>query len=213
MGKSEIIGAFGEDDASRLSGVSVGQLRSWDRDGFLLPSYGYRKERVAYGRVYSFKDLVALRVLNELRNDHKVSLQHLKKVAERLAHLGDDKWTSTKLYVLGKKVVWSDPRTRKREEIVSGQRVFDIPLKIAVSDTKQAIQEMNVRQDAELGKVETQRFVQNNRRVFSGTRILVSTVENYLRAGLSSERILADYPDLRQEDIESVRKSIDGAAA
>lgn len=213
MHDGEVIGAFGEEDAARLSGVSVGQLRSWDRKGFLVPSYAAENRRQAYSRIYSFRDLVSLRVLNALRNEHKVPLQHLRQVAEKLAHLGDSKWTSTTLHVLGKRVVFDDPETAERREIVSDQRVFDIPLRVAISDTKKAIRDLNKRPESARGHVISQRFTQNNRPVFEGTRIPVSAVRNYLDAGYSTEAILREYPDLTAEDVNLVRDKDGNAAA
>ena len=213
MHDDEVIGAFGEEDAARLTGVSVGQLRSWDRKGFLVPSYAAENRRQPYSRVYSFRDIVALRVLNSLRNEHKVPLQHLRKVAEKLAHLGDARWTSTTLHVLGRRVVFDDPDSEERREVVSGQRVFDIPLRIAISDTKKAIKDLNKRPESSRGHVVSQRFVQNNQPVFEGTRIPVSAVQSYLDAGYSTEAILREYPDLTAEDVNLVRDEDGNAAA
>jgi DNA-binding transcriptional MerR regulator len=122
-----VIGAFSEEHAEKLTGISKSQLRRWDRIGFLKPSYGQADRGEPFSRLYSFRDLVSLRVLNDLRNNKKVPLQHLRKVSEYLSHLGDARWTSTSLYVLGRRVVFEDPATRLKSEIVSGQRVLDIP--------------------------------------------------------------------------------------
>src|SRR4051794_25525186 len=106
MRGSEVVGAFGEDAAARLSGLSVNQLRTWDRTGFFTPSYAESNRRLPYSRIYSFRDLVSLRVLGRLRNEFEVPLQHLRKVSEKLAALGDERWTGCTLYVLGRRVVF-----------------------------------------------------------------------------------------------------------
>lgn len=201
---AEVLGAFGEEAAARLTNVSVGQLRAWDKAGFFLPSFAAGNRRQPYSRVYSFRDLVALRVLNALRNEHGVSLQHLKAVASELSHMGEDKWTAKTLYVLGRRVVMEEELGKKRE-IVGGQHVLDIPLKIAISDTKKAIQKLNQRGLDKAGHVARGKFTMNNRAVFEGTRVLVSAVEAYIEAGFSDAEILREYPDLRLEDIKSVR--------
>ncbi len=212
MDTADLIGAFGVDDASRLTGVSEGQLKAWDRDGFLSPSYRSGEPRQPFSRIYSFRDLVALRVLSSLRNEHRVPMQHLRQVAQKLAGLGNDRWTSTTLSVLGKKVVFDDPSVSERREIVSGQRVLAIPLKVAASNMRQAIQDMNQRSDEALGHVVTGRFVQNNQPVFEGTRIPVSAVVSYLEAGYDVDAILTEYPDLRPEDVEAARQQLNAAA-
>jgi uncharacterized protein (DUF433 family) len=205
MNDSDIIGAFSEEDAARLSGVSVGQLRSWDRSGFLSPSYAAKNRRQAYSRVYSFRDIVSLRVLNSLRNEHKVPLQHLRKVSHELANQGNDRWTQQTLYVLGRRVVFDDPRTHQRREVVSGQQVFDIPLKVAIKDTRGAIRDLNKRRPETIGRVIRGRFVMNSRPVFAGTRIPVSAIRSYLAADFDAADILREYPELRLEDVEAVR--------
>ncbi|WP_211241998.1 DUF433 domain-containing protein [Roseivivax halodurans] len=212
MTETDLIGAFSEEDAARLTGVSIYQLRDWDRSGFLRPSYAPEDRRQAYSRVYSFRDIVSLRVLNALRNENGVPMQHLRKVAAELAHLGEDKWTATVLYVLGKRVVFDDPRDDKRREVVGGQRVFDIPLRVAISDTKRAIEDLNRRGQSAYGHVLSGRFVQNNQPVFEGTRIPVASVKRYLECGYGTDEILEEFPDLSADDIEAAR-TFDGSHA
>lgn len=213
MADSTVIGAFGEEDAARLTGLSVGQLRLWDRSGFLRPSYAPDNRHLPYSRVYSFRDLVSLRVLGQLRNVHQVPMQHLRKVSQELAEFGETKWTATTLYVLGKRVVFTDPRTNERKEIVSGQRVFDIPLAVAISDTRRAIQVLNERSDTESGKIVQGRFVMQNEPVFNKTRIPVAAVRRYLEAGASDQMILTEFPQLTLSDIDVARGYDEKASA
>jgi uncharacterized protein (DUF433 family) len=213
VSQDNLMGAFSEADAARLSGLTVGQLRSWDRKGFFQPSYAESDRRLPYSRIYSFRDIVALRVLGQLRKVHKVPLQHLRKVSERLAHLGDAKWTATTLYVLGNRVVFTNPRSDRREEVVSGQRVFDIPLWVVISDTKNAIANLNQRSKSEVGRVVHGKFTLQNEPVFEGTRIPVSAVQRYLESGFSPEAIIREYPDLTFSDIETARSHAKGQSA
>lgn len=201
--QEKVIGAFSEADAARLSGLSVGQLRAWDSKAFLKPSYAEADRHLPYSSIYSFRDIVSLRVLGQLRNTHKVPLQHLRKVSDTLAHLGDAKWTATTLYVLGKRVVFTDPGNDERIEVVSGQRVFDIPLRLVISDTRKAIATLNHRDETETGKVVHGKFTLQNEPVFAGTRIPVSTVKRYLEANYSRDAIMMEFPDLTATDIET----------
>ncbi|MER8644689.1 DUF433 domain-containing protein [Mesorhizobium sp. M1252] len=205
MDDNNVIGAFSEEDAARLTGLSVGQLQLWDRTGFLKPSYAPENRHLPYSRVFSFRDIVSLRVLGQLRNVYKVPMQHLRMVSRTLAHLGDTKWTATTLYVLGKRVVFTDPRTNERKEVVSGQRVFDIPLKIAISDTRKAIQDLNVRGAKETGNIVQAKFVMQNEPVFERTRIPVAAVQRYLAAGYSPDAIIKEFPLLTVEDINAAK--------
>lgn len=201
MEDNNIIGAFSEEQAAELSGVSANQLRRWNEMGFFRPAFGVRQKRVPYGRIYSFRDIVSLRVLYVLRNEERISLRHLKEVSEKLSHLGDARWTATTLFVFGKKVVVSDG-PRRRREIVSGQHVLDIPLKIVIANTRKAVAEMNNR-ERKLGTISRARFIAQNEPVISGTRIPVSAIQDFASAGYSREEIMREYPDLRPADIDA----------
>src|SRR5215472_2250692 len=117
---SDILGAFSEEHAAALTGVSVKQLRHWDRIGLLKPSFS-DEERVPYGRIYSFRDLVSLRVLDQLRNEAGCSIPHLLEVAATLRAISDDPWASTTLYAANRRVVVAEPGTRVRREVITGQ--------------------------------------------------------------------------------------------
>ena len=197
----------------RLSGVSKNQLRLWDRTGLLPASFARKNRRQPYSRIYSFRDLVSLRVLNVLRNEFRVSSQHLHEVAKNLSEFGDEKWTATTLYVLGKRVVFDDPSTNERREVVGKQRVFDIPLRAAISGTRQAILNDNARTESELGHVIKQKFVLNNQAVFEGTRVPVSAVLAYVTRGYADEEILKEFPDLTSADLLEARRIANGNAA
>jgi uncharacterized protein (DUF433 family) len=213
VSEQNVIGAFGEADAARLSGLTTGQLRRWDRIGFLKPSFAEEDRRLPHSRVYSFRDIVSLRVLGQLRNVHKVSMQHLQSVSRELAAFGDKKWTATTLYVLGKRVVFTDPRTDLRSEVVGGQRVLDIPLRVVIEDTRRAIDSLNHRSNLETGRIVHGKFTLQNEPVFEGTRIPVAAVKRYLDAGYAPEAILSEYPGLTLADIEAARSFTEGRSA
>jgi uncharacterized protein (DUF433 family) len=198
-----VVAAFSEDDVVRLTGVSHQQLRYWDQTNFFKPSFGSDNRRVAYSRIYSFRDIVALRTLHVLRNQYSVPLQHLRKVAVSLSHLSDEKWTATELFVLNKKVIFAEPGTAKHREIVSGQYVIGIPLKMVVSDTRKAVESLFKRGRSEIGKFERNRNVSHNSLVIAGTRIPVSTVKEFAAAGYSVSQILKEYPTLNRKDVEA----------
>jgi uncharacterized protein (DUF433 family)/DNA-binding transcriptional MerR regulator len=198
-----VISAFSEDHVERLTGLSVHQLRHWDRTGFYTPAFADPNRRVAYSRVYSFKDIAALRVLSVLRNQYNVSLQHLRQVSAKLAHLSDDKWTKTTLYVLKRKVLFTDPETGVPVEIVSGQYALGIPLNVVLSDTAKDVAKLRVRDDAQVGVIERNRWVAHNSWVIAGTRIPVEAIKSFHRAGYSVANIIAEYPDLTRRDVEA----------
>ena len=174
-----VIAAFSEDQTERLTGVTKSQLRYWDNTNFDKPSYAEDNRRVSFSRIYSFKDIVALRILNVLRNQYSVSLPHLRQVSERLNHLeaDPDRWIKSDLYVLNRRVV---------------------------SDTKRDIAKSKVSRDqTKVGKIEKSRYINHNLPVIAGTRIPVNSIKRFSEAGYSSEQILKEYPDLTIQDINA----------
>lgn len=211
MGMSQgIIAAFSEEQTERLTGVTKRQLRYWDSTSFYTPSYAEENRRVAFSRVYSFKDLVALRVLNTLRNQHKVSLQSLREVRDKLNFLESDpdKWTGIRLYVLNKRVVWHEPETDLPQEVLSGQYVAKVlVLDEVVADTRNKIEELKApRKREQFGSIEKSRYVVHNVPVIAGTRIPVNAIKRFSDAGYTVEQILKEYPDLTEQDISAALK-------
>jgi uncharacterized protein (DUF433 family) len=202
MDDTNVLGAFSEVQVERLTGVTIAQLRRWDRTDFFKPALHSEAVR-AFSRVYSFKDLVSLRVLNQLRNVHNVSMPELRKVANELAHLGEGVWTKTTLYVHRGKVVFEEPDTSAKREITSRQYVADIPLVVAISDTRMAIQNMNERGGDLVGKIARNRYVQQNKPVIAGTRITVEAIRSFASAGYSVEQIIEQYPPLKPGDVQA----------
>ena len=134
-----IVSAFSEEQVQRLTGITAAQLRYWDRTKFLVPSLADENRRRPYSRIYTFRDVVCLKILNVLRNEAKVSLPHLREVKEKLAHLGDDLWAKTTLYILKRKVVFVNPETSRREEVLTGQAILQIPLQAVTSKLETAV--------------------------------------------------------------------------
>lgn len=196
-----VISAFTEAEVERLTGVTVRQLRHWDRSGFFVPSLAYDDRRQPFSRLYSFRDLVSLKILNALRNNSQVSLQHLRGVKYKLAHLGEDMWAKTTLYVLKRKVVFDNPETETKEEVLSGQGVLQIPLVVITGDMTKAVAKMRERDGSSIGKIESKRGIANSRPVIAGTRIPVESIKAFADEGYSIEQIAAEYPTLTSDDI------------
>ena len=198
-----VTSAFTEAQAEKLTGVTVHQLRNWDRSGFFMPSFASGDRRVAYSRLYSFRDLVALKVLNTLRNDSKIPMQHLRLVKKKLADLTESVWTSTTLYVLNRKVVFINPETKSMEEVVSRQGVLSIPLEVVTGNMSEAIKRMRERGSDKIGKVEKKKGFQSNRETIAGTRIFVNSIKEFYDDGYSPAQIQQEFPSLTLKDIEA----------
>lgn len=214
MTPDNIIGAFSEDQVSRLTGLTRAQLRRWNHNEFIRPEYRVNDNpRQPFSYIYSFKDLLKLRVLNQLRNVHGVSMSELRKVEQALAHMGDDKWTSQKLWVHSRKVVFEEPESSRKREVASKQFVAEIALEIVTSDARKDILKLNRRDGRKVGKIEKRRQVHSSDPVFSGTRIPVSAVIGFMDAGYSDEQILDQFPGLEPDDLHAARQHASSRAA
>lgn len=202
-----VVQAFSLEQTARLTGISTGQLLNWDRTGFFTPSLASDNRREIFSRVYSFNDLSSLKVIATLRNETKVSLQHLREVGRKLSLLGDNSWTRITLFVLNKKVVFHNPDTDNKEEIVSGQAILDIPLQVVRTNMQRAVDADRVRSESQLGQTEQRKFLSHSQVVIAGTRIPVKSVAAFIAAGYSNQDIIAEYPSLTVEDIEAVRRT------
>lgn len=200
-GTENVVAAFTIDQASRLTGVSRRQLGAWDRDGFFAPSFKY-DDNGAYSRLYSFHDLLSLRVLNQIRNERRVSMEHLREVKRDLEHLGEDMWLRSTLYLLGKRVVIERDDTT-RHEAGSGQEVLQIPLRVVVGGMRERIRELNRRDAQEIGRIERKRGVVHQQAVIAGTRVPVSAIKEFAEAGYTVDQILSEYPTLTRKDVEA----------
>jgi DNA-binding transcriptional MerR regulator len=207
-----IVAAFSEEQVERLTGLTKAQLRYWDSTGFFTPKFVDEDRRRVYSRLYSFKDIVALRTISVLRNQHNVPLQHLRKVAEKLNHLADDLWTKQTLYVHNRKVVFHEPDTGRPREVVSDQYVIGLLLKTIISEMKKDVEKMYRRDPNKVGRVERSRHVNRNHWVVGGTRIPTATIRRFREAGYTMAQIIAEYPDLKMRDIKAALLHEDSAA-
>ena len=201
-----VLSAFSEEQVEKLTGISRTQLKYWDRTAFYRPSFAANNRRSAYSRVYSFKDVIALRVLNVLRNEHKISLQYLRDVKSKLRALGPDpeQWTDAKLYPFCGKVIWHEPDTELPQVVASGQYVAAIALNDVVQQTKSAIIQFKNRRDkSTIGQIERSKYVVRNAPVLAGTRIPVAAIKRFSEAGFSTAQILKEYPDLTERDVRA----------
>lgn len=74
---------FTADQASRLTNCTPHQLRYWDRIGLVEPSVQSTGGRPGIRRLYSFRDLVALRVIRSLL-EGGMSLQKVRRAIQFL---------------------------------------------------------------------------------------------------------------------------------
>lgn len=202
-----IIAAFTEEQVSRLTGVSQRQLRYWAGDDFFIPSIKVDDVGPASVRLYSFRDLVCLKVISSIRNDSGVPMSELRITKKRLSHLGADMWAKTTLYILGKRVVFDNPETGEKEEAGSGQGVLPkISLQVVTGQMENSVRRMRQRDSEAVGKIVQKRGVAQNQPVIAGTKIPVRSIQAFAKAGYSMVDINKQYPSITELDIEAAIK-------
>jgi uncharacterized protein (DUF433 family) len=199
MTRSVVVRAFSEEQVSSLTGISARQLSYWDRTGFFRPEFAYEERKDAFSRIYSYLDLVSLKVIARLRK--RVPLQRLRLVKEKLAEINPTLWRGASLWVHGdREVAFVHPGTGEPEEVISGQRLMELPLSDITDDLDKAVRALTQRDSATIGTVVQQRRIMRNQPVIGGTRIPVSAVRAFHDAGYSVDQILTEYPSLSRRD-------------
>lgn len=205
---TEPVIAFTVDVAARLTGLPEWQLRRLDGDDILHPSLAQKNRRRPYSRIYTFSDLVSLRVIAKLRKSG-VSRQQIRRAARLLQELPGATWDDTRFFVAGKQLYLS------REEMVIATRPYGqqampevLDLKVIREDMRRRVDRLKQRTTNQAGEIVTDRFIQGGEPVFAGTRIRVATIQSLVRAGRSDEEILHEYPRLVATDIAQARRSL-----
>lgn len=204
MNTTTVASAFSEHQAARLADVRIGQLRYWDSTGLLRPSFSGGELRDVLGRAYSFRDIVALRVIGALKNRFNVSTQHLREVKQKLVDGEGREWSGVRLFVLDKRVIWVMPGDEVPVDAASGQTLIDaIDIGDEVAEAQRVLQDMRRRRDDQVGTVSKNRKIAHNAAVIGGTRIPVRAIQRFHAAGYSPEAIIREYPDITERDVEA----------
>jgi uncharacterized protein (DUF433 family) len=211
MSRNTIIAAFSEDHVERLTGLTKGQLKSWDRAGFFAPRYAYEDRHAPYSRVYSFQDVVGLRTIAVLMKDYRISLQQLRKVAQELTRRGYSHWAEVKLYVLKRQVYFRRPKSDEVEGVWDGQLAM-VPVVDVINDVEARVQELRKRDNSQFGHIERHKHVVRNSTVVAGTRIPTAAIRRFKEAGYSIPQIVKQYPTLTIEDVQAALVHEEGLA-
>jgi len=198
---ASVIRAFSAFHVCRLTGLSLRQLAYWDNTEFFSPYYSSENRRSPFGRVYSFEDLVGLRVIAILRNDRKIPLQKLRRIAQDLTTYHSRPWSGLVLYVVGKDVFFKEPVTDHIRKVGHPQYTFKVAVDIVTTDMQSKAEALRLRRADQIGRVERHRNIVHNAWRVAGTRIPTKTVWRYYEAGYDTVSIIRDYPQLTAADI------------
>jgi len=195
----------------RYSKLSRSQLRAWDRIGFFRPNYAYEDRHQPYSRIYSFQDVVGLRTIAVLRQQYRISLQQLRKVATELISRGYSHWAEIKLYVVKGQVHFRRPGSADVEGVWDGQLAM-VPVIEVIQDVEDRVRDLRQRKEEQRGHVERHKYVVRNASVIAGTRIPTAAIRRFREAGYPIEEIIRQYPSLTREDVEAAIAHEEGLA-
>ncbi len=198
------ISAYTAERARRLTGLTARQIQYWDERGFISPSLTKRKGR-GRRRLYSFRDLVQLKVAAGLRQS--VSLQLIRKVNDHLRRLDYTNPLAELTFVVDGSRLLFQEGTRWQDSRPVGQTIasFFVPLGAIAGDLRRQIA-VDERKTRRPGVIERHRGVLSGRPVFAGTRISVASVKALLDDGATVGEIRHLYPDLSGKDVDAARK-------
>lgn len=130
---------FTAEQATSLTGCTHHQLRYWDRVSLVSPSIQRTGGRPGVPRLYSFRDLVALRVVRSLL-DNGMSLQRIRRAWDYLRRNGsmDDHLSSVKLVTDGTSIfhVVSDDG-----ELLDALREGQLAFFVAIDEVARSVEE------------------------------------------------------------------------
>lgn len=194
-----VLRAFNTKEAHRLTGLTLRRLQYWDETDFIRPSVAARKGRGS-PRLYSFRDIVQLRVAALLRD--RLSLQALRRLKQALDV--DAPFATVRFAILPEgELVYLGPTGQLESPRAPGQIVmtFDVQLDAIRAGLEEGIRRLHTR--SVRGQIAGTKGVLAGERALVGTRITPGAIQRMLRAGWSAERIIGEYPELTTEDIEA----------
>lgn len=210
--QQNIVRAFSAEHVVSVTGLSHRQLSYWDKTEFFKPKYAYENPRSPYGRIYSFRDVVGLRIISLLRKDHKIPLQQLRKVAREFAKYGEAPWSILNIYVFHKEVHFREPETGKIRSVV-GKQYVNLELRSIAEDVAHRAAKLKERTKEQIGRVVRHRHIAHNSWVIAGTRIPVAAIKRFHEAGYHPNEIVLEYPMLTTKDVKAaLRHRISKAA-
>lgn len=199
--------AFTQDAVAKIVGLSRRQLDYWDRTGVISPSVAPFEGR-GHGRLYSFQDLIKLKVGAEMRRRH-FRPSGIRKTVQNLEQRGfDDPLLTVRFLVQpdGKEVLYVNPaaeRPLSARAVDQMAETMDLPLRDIRTGLEASVAEHMKRP---VGQIRTMRNVQGSAPVVAGTRIPVEKIVALAEDGWDEARILQAFPSLQAADVRAALK-------
>lgn len=199
---TEPILALDSDRVSRLTGIPKSTLTHWEKRGVFQASYVDPNPRTPFRRIYSFRDVVSLRALAQIRRDAKVSFAEVLEASRYLSQFYESPWSELRFGLVGGKLVFRDPESKKWMG-VSGQHVLELNVQGIPEEIERGIPDVLKREPTQRGVIARNRYIYHNQPVIAGTRIPTSSIWAFHRAGFSDQQIIDEYPHLTTEDVQA----------
>jgi uncharacterized protein (DUF433 family) len=203
--RGEILAFFSAEQACELARITDAQLRHWDKTGF-FKSPRFAENAGVFTRVYSFRDVVGLRTVGDLRRRH-VPWSELRELGKWFHDRYKEPWASLRFYVAGKRLYFKDPTSG---ELVSATKPTGqiahaklVEVKEIAARVGRAFNAMKRRRRDEYGKISRRKYVADSQSVVAGTRIPTELIWDCHQDGYTTEQILSDFPTLTAQDVHA----------
>jgi len=150
--------SFTAQQASALTGCTAHQLRYWDTKNLVVPSIQGSGGRPGRRRLYSFRDLVALRVVKSLL-DNGMSVQRVRRAWDYLRRTAsmDEHLASVKLVTDGQTIFRV---AQNEDELLDALRDGQLAFFVAINEITKSVEE-----DVTKFELDRERFLDMLRRV------------------------------------------------
>jgi len=197
------LGFFSAEQVCHLARISETQLRYWHQTKV------FRPRRLAdplgpFRQAYSFRDIVGLRTISILRNDHNVALKDIREIEKRLKETPNADWSNVTFYI-GEdgRIYFKDPKTRAALSVKPVGQTSLFRMRTVIESVEKQLKLMNRRTKLQIGKVDRNRYIMRNAPVIAGTRIPTSAILDLYQNGFSPAQIVTEYPRLTEHDVEA----------
>jgi uncharacterized protein (DUF433 family)/DNA-binding transcriptional MerR regulator len=193
--------AFPTLETAALSGATVRQLSYWRRKRGLQPALLEPEYRDGRTYLYSYRDVVALRMFVYLRE--RISLQKIRTAVNELDNLSDPKHLSAyTLIAVGNTIIWMEPNSdpAERDHYVDlvgrpGQTVIAAAMEEVLSSFKTESRKV-LPFPRPLPRISSNPDILGGFPVVHGTRVPYDLVAGLIRDNVSAAEIKSFYPSV-----------------
>jgi uncharacterized protein (DUF433 family) len=197
------LGFFSAEQVCQLARISDTQLRYWHQTNV------FRPQRLAdslgpFRQAYAFRDVVGLRTVSILRNEHNVALKDIRAIEKNLKQTPDAGWSNITFHI-GEdgRIYFEDLKSKAAVSANHVGRTSLFRMRSVIESVEKQLDLMNRRGKDQIGKVDRNRHIMGNAPVIAGTRIPTHAIFDLHQNGFSVAQIVAEYPRLTERDVKA----------